>query len=294
SDHDSSGHLISPDYGYLPIRSVSLMFVALFGLSTVVHFLQALYSRAWWLLPTVILGGCGEVAGWYCRAWSHQQPLNDTPYTIQVLALILAPTPLVGGLFIAFGRMVARLGQRYSRLSPRLYSRIFLTCDIVALLIQASGGGIASGNDDVTVAKVGSNIMLGGIIFQLAALVVFGLLLVEYLLRYNKDRPIKKPAAGDAEMARRSHRRSRKSALRLDYAVGHSVCQRSTHPMGIYRTVELADGWNGKVIKTQSLFIIFDGVMVFGAMFVLNVCHLGILLKALVSLEEGAIPLTKA
>ena len=48
-----------------------------------VHLWQALRVRAWWLLFTVILAGGGEVAGWYAREWSHDQPLNDTPFTIQ-------------------------------------------------------------------------------------------------------------------------------------------------------------------------------------------------------------------
>ncbi|CDO71602.1 hypothetical protein BN946_scf184911.g72 [Trametes cinnabarina] len=43
------------------------------------------------------------------------------PYIIQVSILVLAPTPLVAALFIGFGRITARLGAQYSRLSPKLY-----------------------------------------------------------------------------------------------------------------------------------------------------------------------------
>jgi len=46
----------------------------------------------------------------------------------------------------------------------------------------------------------------------------------------------------------------------------------------IYRTVELADGFSGIVIKTQWLFVVFDALMIVFAMYTLNVYHPGILL----------------
>ncbi|KAI0655831.1 RTA1-like protein [Cubamyces menziesii] len=293
NDHDSSGHLISPDYGYLPIRSVSLMFTILFALSTAVHLWQALRVRAWWLLFTVILAGGGEVAGWYAREWSHDQPLNDTPFTIQILALILSPTPLVGALFITFGRMATRLGQRYSRLRPRLYSRIFLTIDIISLFVQAGGGSISSGNNNVKVAQIGSDITLGGIIFQLVALTIFAALLVEYLVRRNRDHPIRRQNVDDSERAAMlSGRLGGRSVQIAAKRLAIMLCV-STTLLGIraiYRTIELSDGWNGKIIKTQWLFIVFDGVPVFSTMLMLNIFHPGSLLKSLEPLE-GAIPL---
>lgn len=44
-----------------------------------------------------------------------------------------------------------------------LDSVIFVCADVVALVIQAAGGGIASGSD----SNLGGNIMLAGIIIQL-------------------------------------------------------------------------------------------------------------------------------
>ncbi|KAH9896934.1 RTA1 like protein-domain-containing protein [Cubamyces lactineus] len=285
SDHDAAGNLISPDYGYLPTKTANLVFISLFALSTAVHILQSFRSRAWWLLPTVVLAGFGEVLGWIAREWSHDQPLNDNAFLMQTVALILSPTPLVGALFITFGRMSARLGQRYSRLSPRLYSRIFLTCDIVALFIQAAGGGIAASTDNVKTSRMGSNIMLAGIVFQLVSLTVFSTLLVEYLVRRHQDRPFSRSTVDETEYARVSvdslkgpSLRHQKSMMRL--AIALCIGTTFLYIRAIYRTVELADGWTGKVIQTQSLFIVFDGVMVFSTMLILNICHPGLILRA--------------
>ena len=81
--------------------------------------------------------------------------------------LVLAPTPFLAALFIGFGRISARVGAQYSRLSPAwceyhllstrtpMYSylastdapvdsRVFLAGDILSLFIQGGGGGIAA------------------------------------------------------------------------------------------------------------------------------------------------------
>ncbi len=102
----------------------------------VLHLVQAIRTRTWWLLPTVVLAGSGELIGWGARTWSHYAPLNHDPYVAQyvlspfsawdysqssrIVALIVSPTPLIGALFITFGRLCAQLGHEYSRLSPRL------------------------------------------------------------------------------------------------------------------------------------------------------------------------------
>nr|VWO96814.1 HTH CENPB-type domain-containing protein [Ganoderma boninense] len=126
-EYDASGNLISPFYGYLPTQWVCSTFSFLFVLATAIHFGQAIRYRAWWLLPTVVLAGMGELAGWGGRLWSSFQPLAQSPFTIQIVCTIVAPTPLIGAIFITFGRLSVYLGEQYSRLSARLYSRIFLT-----------------------------------------------------------------------------------------------------------------------------------------------------------------------
>jgi len=47
----------------------------------------------------------------------------------------------------------------------------------------------------------------------------------------------------------------------------------------IYRVIEFAGGWNGKVIATQWVFNVFDGTMIVLAMYTLNLFHPGIYLR---------------
>ncbi len=46
-------------------------------------------------------------------------------------------------------------------------SLIFVSCDVISLVVQGAGGGIAASGDTLEDANMGGNIMLGGIVFQL-------------------------------------------------------------------------------------------------------------------------------
>ncbi|KAI0724598.1 RTA1 like protein-domain-containing protein [Cerioporus squamosus] len=284
-DRDASGNLTSPFYGYLPTRSVCYIFLTLFGLSMVLHLLQAVRYRAWWLLPTAVLAAFGETLGWSGRLWSSYSPLNQTPFFIQIVCTIIAPTPLIGAIFITFGKIIRQVGLKYSRLNARLYSRIFLTCDVVGFLVQSVGGGIAASALDPKVGKLGSNIMLAGIVFQLVSLTVFCMLATEYCIRYQKDTPWKSTAllgnsSSETIASGDWMRQPLSEEIRL-LVLGLFFEALFLYIRAIYRTIELADGFSGRIIQTQVYFNVLDGAMVVLAMYTLSILHPARLLSAI-------------
>ncbi|KAI0040112.1 RTA1-domain-containing protein, partial [Auriscalpium vulgare] len=261
-------------YHYVPTEWITIVFIVFFSISTILHLGQVIRWRIWWLLPTAVLCGLLEIAGWSGRLWSSFNVDSQSAFTMQIVTTIIAPTPLVAANFILLGRIIRRLGPRYSRLGPKLWfadTTIFLTCDIVALVVQGGGGGIASGNSDSD-ARVGGNIMLGGIIFQLVAIICYTALAAEFLLRYVKDKPFERRNAPNQPRGRTNKR------MKVMLG-GMSLMTLFLLIRSVYRTIELADGWNGKVISTQVLFNVFDGAMVTLAMYTLNICHPGYLLR---------------
>ncbi|KAJ7060977.1 RTA1 like protein-domain-containing protein [Mycena amicta] len=138
--------IILPFISSAQIKGVAVIFLILFGISTAAHVGQAVWYGMWWLLPTGCLCGFGELIGWSGRFWSTGSisPHEANPYMMQITTTIISPAPLIAVNFIVLGRIIRRLGPCYSRLTPRAYTRIFLTCDMISLLIQAAGGGIAA------------------------------------------------------------------------------------------------------------------------------------------------------
>ncbi|KAJ7184984.1 RTA1-domain-containing protein [Mycena filopes] len=266
--HPASTAAAPLQYGYVPHEYVAVLFVSLFGLSTVLHIGQAAQFRMWWLFPTVCLCGVGEIIGWSGRLWSSFSPTLHTPFMIQVISTVISPTPLIAVNFVLLAWIISQLGPVYARLAPMTYTIIFVSCDIAALLIQAAGGSIAAGASDLKGAQLGAHIMLGGIVFQFGALVLYCCLATDFLLRFAQHRPFKR---------RTSDRRPLDVGTeRLIYALSFSTLVLFIR--SIYRIVELASGWHGRIMHTEVYFNVLDGGMVLLAMFTFNFAHPGRLL----------------
>ncbi|KAH9843099.1 RTA1-domain-containing protein [Rhodofomes roseus] len=261
---------VSP-YGYTPDAWIGILFIVLFALSTIFHLVQAIRYRLWWLLFTVVLAGIMELIGHGARLWSSYNIHINTPYLIQIVCTILAPTPLVAASFITLGQVIHRLGQQYSRLSARWYTIVFISCDIIALIIQALGGASADAavNQNKS-AKPGGNTMLGGIIFQTVAITFYMLLATEFVFRYLYNKPI-----GGRPIEKTGYTLDSKTKQMVGALAFSSAC---IYVRSWYRTVELANGWQGYIIRTQRYFVIMDALMIVFAMWIMNIFHPGRLL----------------
>ncbi|KAF8164613.1 RTA1 like protein-domain-containing protein, partial [Mycena galopus ATCC 62051] len=255
-------------YGYVPQETVAILFLVLFGISTALHVGQATYYRIWWLVPTAALCGIGELLGWSGRLWSAISPSVDTPFLIQISTTIMAPTPLLAAIFIILARVIHQLGTSYSLISPKWYTILFLPCDMIALVFQGVGGGMASSADTLAGANMGANVMLTGIAFQLAVIVLFSTLALDFTQRYVRDKPV--------------HRSRKRGVLSLKIKIMLAALAFSTTTLfirSVYRIIELASGWNGRIIHTQMYFNVLDGSMVVLAIYTLNFAHPGVLLR---------------
>ncbi|KAF7303572.1 hypothetical protein MIND_00586500 [Mycena indigotica] len=260
-------------YGYIPSESIAIIFIALFGVSTALHTAQAVYFRLWWLLPTAVLCGIGEIIGWGARLWSATSPNATEPFRMQISATIIAPTPLLAASFIIFSQVIVQLGPAYSLIPPRWYAWVFVPCDAVALVVQGVGGGIAAAAQDRVAAQRGANIMLGGIGFQFAVIVLFSLLAADFVVRYLCNAPWRSTAlpGGISNSPTRGPLTRRLAAVLA--ALGFSTTVLFIR--SVYRMIELAGGWHGRVIRTELYFNVLDGAMIVLAIFTWNFVHPG-------------------
>ncbi|TFY71788.1 hypothetical protein EVG20_g1216 [Dentipellis fragilis] len=194
---------------------------------------------------------------------------------MQIICTILAPTPLVAANFVILGRIITRLGVRYSRLSAGWYTILFCSCDIIALVVQAVGGAsAATAVQEFKDPSKGGNIMLGGIVFQLAAIIAYVALASEFLTRYWLDRPLHRNDEILGEQKERPH-----MSLKMKQMIfGLIMMTVLIFIRSVYRTIELSNGWSGRIIETQVYFNVLDGAAICLAMFFLNAFHPGFLL----------------
>ncbi|QRV85711.1 RTA1-like protein [Ceratobasidium sp. AG-Ba] len=265
-------------FNYIPTGWIGITFLALFGTTT-----EAIYFRAWYMLPTLVLCGVCEIVGWAGRYWGHLDPTNNDPFLMQISTTIIAPSFMTAAMFLILPRIMNELGSHYSRMTPRLYSIIFLIADGSALVIQGVGGGLASAADTLDGANQGSHVMLAGIIIQLAAIVLFTLLASEFIIRYSYDRPARQRTLSEEQSQAGEKVQERKPVSRniILMLVGLGIVIVFMVIRSVYRLIELSDGWNGEIISTEKWFNWFDGMPIVVAMTAFNVFYPGYLLREL-------------
>ncbi|KAF7799540.1 hypothetical protein EIP86_010777 [Pleurotus ostreatoroseus] len=127
-------------------------------------------------------------------------------------------------------------------------------------------------------------------VFLIASISIYVALASEFVLRFLTNRPVRKVTGATSDAPRYLDRKVKLMLVGLGFssitlfircvsdreAFEHKCTDDSVR--SVYRTIELADGWTGRVISTQVYFNVLDGAMIVLASFTLNFFHPGLLL----------------
>lgn len=292
-------------YGYRPDLVATWFFLILFALSGCIYTWQAFKTRTWFFSTVMILGSVSEVLGYVAKMLLWSDPFSDTGFKMSVVLLTFAPAfvsfastrPVsqaqnssssnnlvrCGHLLYTQAHLVGfdpfsfsvfsdkpislTFGASFSRLTPNLYTYIFISCDVLSILFQAAGGAIASAASGTSLLHVGNHVMMTGLSTQVFTLVGFGILAFDYGLSAYRNRDHLNPATADL-------RRSRMFRM---FLVALWVAYFGILIRCCYRVAELADGWSHEnhILRTQGLFIGLDSIPIGIAAVALNIWHPG-------------------
>ncbi|KAJ5950368.1 uncharacterized protein N7479_008781 [Penicillium vulpinum] len=170
-------------YGYAPDLVFSVEFCILFGVCSLIQLVQMLRWRLWSFSIAVIIGSSTEVIGYFGRIMLHKNAYSSAGFKTQLCTLTIAPAFWSAAIYLTLKHGVNVFGQQYSTLKAKWYPYIFVTCDIISLILQGIGGGLAAAAKTPHENDVGSNVMMAGIVWQVATLTVFGGMTGHFLLR---------------------------------------------------------------------------------------------------------------
>ncbi len=253
-------------YGYAPNLAANIFFVAFFVLGTVFHLVAGIYYRTWSFMVALTFGCLCEAVGYVGRVMMHYNVWDNAGFQVQITCLILGPSILAAGVYLTLKHIVLNVDQRFSRLKANWYTWIFIFCDLASLNVQGGGGGVAGGAENGSSdLKRGTDIMIGGIIFQVVVLVFFGYFLIEYFVRVYRHHD----QLGPDSLANLRSRRFQgfMGAVVLSFSTIFARC--------VYRIPELIGGWGNELMKNETEFIILEGVMICLATLSLTVFHPG-------------------
>lgn len=211
-------------YTYAPSLSANSTFFALFLASFIVHAFQGIiyhcrkYHKVslWsYSLPNV-LGCICEGIGYVGRIMLHYDPFGENGFYIQICCLTIAPAFFSASIYFCLGDIITLFDpasasprarnsdlrgddetiappppahQRISRFNnpKKTLASIFIPCDVLSLILQGMGGGMAAMSIDKgensTENKVGTNLMIAGLVWQVVSLSGFLSLTLDFAVR---------------------------------------------------------------------------------------------------------------
>ncbi|WVW79820.1 hypothetical protein I302_101790 [Kwoniella bestiolae CBS 10118] len=286
-------------YGYVPEKSAGIAYIVVFAVLGLIHIGLGIRYKYWLVFVTLVPGTFLEVIGWAGRLWSAYAVLRVTPFLMQIASLIIGPAFYSAWAYTILGYCITQLGHAYSLLRPRMYLAVFVTADVISLVIQAIGGGKAAvAAQEGTDTHAATKIMLAGILFQLGTMAIFVALASDFIVRVILRKPYShlkkkyhnsspngetetKSAAGPPQgLEQQDGRVVRTDEIKRGEILltGVAFASAMIFVRGIYRSIELAQGWSGYLITHEVYFIYLDGLPMVLCLAAFAVAHPGWLL----------------
>ncbi|KAH8881107.1 hypothetical protein GQ53DRAFT_832638 [Thozetella sp. PMI_491] len=195
---DSTDHCkeVSPDcpveatvYGYVPNLGGNAFYAVVFAICALI---QCYYIFRFWRLwkgfSVLTCVGCvGECCGYIGRLFLHKNPWNGAALPIQLVLLMVSPSFLAAALYTTLRKLVQHFGPEHTRLPARFWTWPFVTADLLGFFLQCGGGILAAmGDANHTLASVGNTLMVFGVSFQAAIMVIAATLTADFALRISR------------------------------------------------------------------------------------------------------------
>jgi RTA1 like protein len=262
-------------YGYYANLPANAFFVALFGVCLAVNLAFGIKYKTWTYMVAMSLACLASAIGYAGRILLHSNPFDTIGFQIQICCLTLSPAFNSAAIYLMLKHIVRRFGRRWSRLRPKYYTWGYITADILALILQAAGGGLAataSGNNSQL--NTGTNLMIAGICWQVATLVIFGAMVTDFLIRRFLFSGASTPLSPQAQATRNDRNfKIFVPSLVIAYFAVLIRC--------VYRIAEMEGGWQNPIMQDEVLFIVLDSSMVGLATILQSFVHPGFCFSAI-------------
>ncbi|KAK9247737.1 RTA1 like protein-domain-containing protein [Lipomyces tetrasporus] len=272
-------------YGYTPMRGPNLAALIVFAIAWAAHTGLAVFYRQIWFGTCLFIAVGLETAGYIGRFISSSDPTILNDFLVQIICLTLGPAFFMAGTYYLLAEIVVIWGVENSRFKPWTYSKIFVSLDLVSIVLQACGGGMAAtalvNNKNV---DTGTHIMVGGLAFQVFATTIFMGLCFDFYWTRRKRLALRSASSyvpnfqeNDMSLAsdianvegpeEYAHIRKSKNVKVFLLALGVSVI--FVYVRSVYRVAELSVGWTGYLMTEEGYFLILDSLMIAIAVWIL-------------------------
>lgn len=246
-------------YGTTPSYGGNMAMAIVMGIFFAAHTVLGVFFSTWWFGVSYFCGAGLEMAGYIGRTLSADDTSALDPFLLQIITLTIAPCFIMAGIYYLLAQLIMIYGTQFALLKPMWYSYIFITCDVISLVIQAAGGGLAAtALTEYKSSDGGTHVMVAGLAFQVFSMSVFLFLFGHFFWKIHYLRK------GHEELERMfnpNYQHLRKNKLFNYFPIVILIGVLFVYTRSIYRVVELAEGWRGFLITHEVYFMILDALM---------------------------------
>ncbi|KAM0556084.1 hypothetical protein ACHAPJ_006072 [Fusarium lateritium] len=245
-------------YQYRPSLAANITFIVLYALAMATHIFLGIKWKTWFYMSFMILGCLLEIIGYIGRIIMYNNPFNFGGFMVQIVFITCGPVFYTAAIYVTLSKTIQHFAPEVSRFKPQLVWWIFIPADIVCLCLQAAGGALSTISEGSS--QTGVDVALAGLSLQVVILVLFCVLLGDYLFRYFRS--------GSASAL----------SMRMRLFFGFlSAAVIMILARCAFRCYELSEGYqDSDLVTNQGLFIGLEGVLIVIAVFFLCIGHPGL------------------
>ncbi|KAG8743397.1 hypothetical protein FRC10_012123 [Ceratobasidium sp. 414] len=168
--------------GYIPTVAPAVIFCALYAL-VAVHGTWMMFRIRGKYMGTLVISGYIYALGLILRIPYRQNTSGLGLYLILNLCVVLSPCGFIATVYILLGRLARHLrAEDLMLIRPQIITKVYVTSDVITLLVQASGGSLAAAKNE-TLTKLSTKIFLVGLVLQLVSFLSYCVVLAVFLYR---------------------------------------------------------------------------------------------------------------
>jgi RTA1 like protein len=129
---------------YRPSMPGNILFLSILSILAIGQLYLGIRYKTGLVCVSMLLGLSSEVLGYIARVLLNGNPFMRAYFLWYLICLTLGPVFMAAAIYLCLGRIVIVYGEEISRIRARTYTVIFMGCDILSLVVQAVGGGMAA------------------------------------------------------------------------------------------------------------------------------------------------------
>jgi hypothetical protein len=123
-----------------PNIPATIIFLAFFAICTILNLTFGIRYRTWTYMIAMGLASLAQTIGYIGHIFINNDPFNFPALQVSLRCVTIAPASNSVAIYLTLKHITLCFGADYAHIRPALYTYLFISADVLALILQALGG----------------------------------------------------------------------------------------------------------------------------------------------------------